>query len=190
MYYNIYSKERGWHYVGEDRPCGYYHDFHVYGGLDYVCGRMGEHPHLPGACASNRRGTLYAVVIRPAEKKFSNTLDISAIMLYNKIVPKEGNRKKGEKKMYSKKFDDHKQAQACLNYYNDGSFALQSYNTIVATVSASGWVHVNGLYSRTTIKHLGWFARAIGTTYQTLKTLLCDNMDMNIYTGEVKEWAE
>ena len=92
--------------------------------------------------------------------------------------------------MISKKFDGHEQAQAQILYFNDGSMALQSYNTIVATVNASGWVHVNGLYSRTTIKHLGWFARAIGTTYQTLKTLLCDNMDMNIYTGEVKEWAE
>lgn len=91
--------------------------------------------------------------------------------------------------MYSMKFEDHKQAQACVNYYGDGSFALQSYSTIVAEVDPHGWLHVNGLYSRTTIKHLGWFARMLGTTYQTLKQILMDEKEMNIHTGEVRDWA-
>ena len=91
--------------------------------------------------------------------------------------------------MISKKFDGHEQAQAQILYFNDGSMALQSYDTIVATVDANGWVHVNGLYSRTTIKHLGWFAKVIGTSYQILKSLLMDGKDMNIHTGEVIDWA-
>ena len=91
--------------------------------------------------------------------------------------------------MTSKKFDEHKQAAAKINYYDDGSMALISYNTTVITVDKDGWMHINGLYSRTTIKHIGWFAKMVGTTYHTCKTLLHDNYDMNINTGEVREWA-
>lgn len=91
--------------------------------------------------------------------------------------------------MYSKKFEEHKQAQAQVNYYDDGSFALQSYSTIVAFVDPYGWLRIHGLYSRTTIKHLSWFARMIGTSYQTCKTLLADNMEMNIHTGECRDWV-
>lgn len=91
--------------------------------------------------------------------------------------------------MTTKKFAGHEKAQAKINYYADGSFELVSYHTVVATVDSCGWVHVNGLYSMTTIKHLGWFAHMIGTSYQTLKALLLDQKDMNIYTGEVIDWA-
>lgn len=90
--------------------------------------------------------------------------------------------------MKTKKFAGHEKAQAKINYYEDGSMELVSYRTVVATVDAEGWLHVNGLYSRTTIKHLGWFAKLIGTNYQTLKSLLGDMKDMNIHTGEVVDW--
>ena len=91
--------------------------------------------------------------------------------------------------MKEMKFNGHEKAQAKVLYYGDGSFALKSYNTIVAAVDAEGWLHVNGLYSMTTIKHLGWFAKLVGTSYYTLKQLLLDGLDMNIHTGEVREWA-
>lgn len=93
------------------------------------------------------------------------------------------------KYLYSTPVAGHNYAQAQILYFDDGSMALQSYSTIVATVNADGWVHVNGLYSRTTIKHLGWFAKTIGTSYQILKSLLMDGKDMNIHTGEVIDWA-
>ena len=90
--------------------------------------------------------------------------------------------------MTTKRFDGHKQAAAKINYYNDGSVELVSYSTTVITIDSCGWLHVHGLYSRTTIKHIGWFMRMYGSSYQTAKGLLFDNMDMNIYTGEVREW--
>lgn len=90
--------------------------------------------------------------------------------------------------MKAKKFAGHEKAQAKVNYYEDGSMELVSYRTTVATVDAAGWIHVNGLYSRTTIKHLGWFAKMLGTSYQTLKTLLMDQNEMNYYTGEIRAW--
>ena len=90
--------------------------------------------------------------------------------------------------MKAKKVAGHEKAQAKVNYYEDGSMELVSYRTTVATVDAAGWIHVNGLYSRTTIKHLGWFAKMLGTSYQTLKTLLMDQNEMNYYTGEIRAW--
>lgn len=90
--------------------------------------------------------------------------------------------------MTVKRFEGHEHAAAKINYYENGSFELVSYSTIVATVDKNGWLHVNGLYSRTTIKHLSWFMKMCGSSYQTAKQLLTDNMDMNIYTGEVVDW--
>ena len=86
------------------------------------------------------------------------------------------------------KFQGHEQAAATINYYEDGSMALVSYSTTVATVDAEGWLHINGLYSRTTIKHIGWFAKLLGITYSLCKQLLQDEKDMNIHTGEIKDW--
>ena len=90
--------------------------------------------------------------------------------------------------MTSKKFAGHEKAAAKINYYEDGSMELVSYKTVVATVDPEGWVHLNGLYSMTTIKHIGWFARLIGTDYHTLKGLMLDHKDMNLNTGEVVDW--
>ena len=86
-------------------------------------------------------------------------------------------------------FERHEKAAACILYYDDGSFTLKSYNTIVITVNAEGWLHINGLYSRTTIKHIGWFAKLVNLNYSTLKQLLLDNVDININTHEIKVWA-
>lgn len=88
--------------------------------------------------------------------------------------------------MYSKKFSEHKSAQAKKEYYENGTIALVSYSTTVAVVNPEGWLSIRGLYSRTTIKHIGWFMRELGSTYQTAKMLYQDNKEMNIFTGECR----
>ena len=88
--------------------------------------------------------------------------------------------------MESRKFTDHKYAQAQINTYPDGTQALQSYSTIVVEIDPESWLKVNGLYSRTTIRHIGWFMRELGFTYQLAKQLYYDNAEMNIKTGEVR----
>ena len=88
--------------------------------------------------------------------------------------------------MITKKFDGHEAAQACINYYADGTIALQSYKTIVAEIAPGGWLKVNGLYSDTTRRHIGWFMERFGFTFQLAKQILTDNMLFNIFTGEFK----
>ena len=87
--------------------------------------------------------------------------------------------------MESRKFTDHKYAQVQINTYPDGTQALQSYSTIVVEIDPEGWLHITGLYSPTTMKHIGWFMRELGFTYQLAKQLYNDHKDFNIYTGEV-----
>ena len=87
--------------------------------------------------------------------------------------------------MTSRKFADHKYAQAQINTYEDGSIALQSYDTIVVEINPEGWLKVNCLYSKTTIRHIGWFMRELGLTYQLAKQLYHDGKLYNLNTGEV-----
>lgn len=87
------------------------------------------------------------------------------------------------------KFKDHPYAQAQIEEFeipcNGLAKILTSYSTVVATIDEEGWLHINGLYSATTRKHIGWFMRELGFTYQLAKTLYNDNKEFNIYTGEV-----
>jgi hypothetical protein len=84
------------------------------------------------------------------------------------------------------KFTDHKYAQAHMEPIN-GGLALYSYTTCVATLQ-EGWLHINGLYSMTTRRHIGWFMRELGPfTYQLAKQLYEDNKEFNIWTGEVRD---
>ena len=55
------------------------------------------------------------------------------------------------------------------------------------TDGPEGWLSCNGLYSMTTIKHIGWFMRERGMTYQLAKQLYQDNKEYNINTGEVRD---
>lgn len=87
--------------------------------------------------------------------------------------------------MVQVRFEEHKNAQASINYYIDGTVALQSYSTIIVEVRA-GWIYVNGLYSATTRKHIGWFAQMFNLTYQDLKSFYENGVIYNIYTGEIK----
>lgn len=88
--------------------------------------------------------------------------------------------------MYSKKINGHEYAAVKVNYYNDGTIALQSYSTIVIEIDPEGWMKVNGLYSATTIKHIGWFMRELGFSYYTAKAAYVGNYELNLNTGEVR----
>lgn len=73
---------------------------------------------------------------------------------------------------------------------NDSETILISYQTAVAVISSDGWLTVNGLYSATTRRHLGAFAKEYcGTTYQVLKLIYDDDMEYNIHTGEIRPIA-
>ena len=87
--------------------------------------------------------------------------------------------------MKIRRFSDHPCAQATIIEYTNGAKTLVSYSTPVVYVDEEGWLRVNGLYSMTTIKHIGWFMRELGFTYQLAKQLYNDRKEMNIYTGEV-----
>lgn len=91
------------------------------------------------------------------------------------------------------KFADHRYAQCYMRHYEAGTTALISYNTCVAVVDDEGWLRVNGLYSMTTRKHLGWFAKelsrvfGINLTYSDLRDLYTSGDMLNLLTGEVRE---
>ncbi len=90
--------------------------------------------------------------------------------------------------LYSKAVAGHEYAQARENFFDDGTVQLQSYSTIIIEIDPEGWLHVTGLYSMTTIKHIGWFMRSRGLTYQLAKKMLYDHKDYNVRTGEVRDW--
>ena len=86
-----------------------------------------------------------------------------------------------------KKINGHESAAARFLFDDAGRIrGLKSYNTMVIEINQWGWMRVNGLYSMTTRKHIGWFMKHIGSSYQMAKQLYEDNKVMNIYTGEVQ----
>lgn len=87
-----------------------------------------------------------------------------------------------------KNLDGHKYAQA-REFINDDGFSgkLVSYTTTVIEIDSNGWLYCNGLYSRTTVNHIGWFMRERGLTYQLAKELYRTNQCYNIFTGEYKQ---
>ena len=88
---------------------------------------------------------------------------------------------------YTKSFNNgHKYASTFVRTFEDGTIQLVSYSTVVIEINPEGWLTVNGLYSMTTIKHIGWFMRERGLTYQLAKQLYNDNVKYNIHTGEIK----
>lgn len=88
--------------------------------------------------------------------------------------------------MTTRKLYDHAYAQAEVYTYSDGTIALVSYKTTVAVIEEGSWLAIRGLYSRTTIKHISWFMRELGLTYQLAKQLYEDGYEMNIHTGEMR----
>lgn len=88
--------------------------------------------------------------------------------------------------MKVRKINGHEFAQVKVYEYDNGAMTLVSYTTAVIGINPEGWLEVSGLYSRTTIKHIGWFMRELGFTYQLAKHLYTNNMRFNIYTGEIE----
>lgn len=80
----------------------------------------------------------------------------------------------------------HKYAQSKIIRYDNGDVIMVSYTTTVCEISADRWLTVNGLYSRTTIKHIGWFMKELGLDYQLAKMLYMNNLQCNLYTGELR----
>ena len=91
---------------------------------------------------------------------------------------------------YIKKSNNgHQYASTYVRVFEDGTVQLVSYTTIVIEILPDGWMTVYGLFSRTTIKHIGWFMREHGMSYQLAKLLYNDDKEMNIYTGEIRDRA-
>jgi len=86
-----------------------------------------------------------------------------------------------------RKFHDHQSAQCYVREYTDGHRELVSYTTTVIEVDPEGWLLVNGLYSRTTIKHIGWFMRELGLDYYLAKHLYLDKKAYNIFSGKEED---
>ena len=88
--------------------------------------------------------------------------------------------------MKVRKINGHEFAQVKVYEYDNGAVTLISYTTAVIGINPEGWLEVSGLYSRTTIKHIGWFMRELGLSYQLAKRLYLNNMRFNIHTGEIE----
>lgn len=86
----------------------------------------------------------------------------------------------------TRKLNGHEYAQACI--ITDSNITkLISYHTTVISIDNKGWLTCYGLYSRTTIKHIGWFMRELGLSYYDAKQCYLDRMQMNVKTGEVRK---
>lgn len=85
------------------------------------------------------------------------------------------------------KLSNHPYAQ-CSVINSNGWTILTSYEADVIMIDSSGWLYVNGLYSATTRKHIGYFLKEYvpQLSFQPVKKLYEDNLFYNIYTGEVK----
>lgn len=79
-------------------------------------------------------------------------------------------------------------AQAEIKREQD-KICLISYITKVIEIdTTSGWVRCYGTFSRTTAKHIGAFCKQMGCgDYYTMKLIYKDNMQYNMWTGEVQE---
>lgn len=90
--------------------------------------------------------------------------------------------------MEIRKLRGHEYAQVKVIIDEESNITLISYTTPIIEVDSDGWLEVNGLYSATTRKHIGWFMREyFNLSYQLAKSLYEDKVKMNVYTGEVEE---
>ena len=85
---------------------------------------------------------------------------------------------------YTKSNNGHDYANTHIRIFDNGTVQLISYTTIVIEITPDGWMTCSGLYSRTTIRHIYWFMRERGLTYQLAKQLYQDNKKYNVLTGE------
>lgn len=87
--------------------------------------------------------------------------------------------------MTIRKLKDHEYAQAHVELHDDGTIDLVSYTTLVCRIYPDGRMECSGIYSRTTIKHIGWFMREYthGSYYHAKKAYQ-DDLYYNVFTGE------
>lgn len=80
-------------------------------------------------------------------------------------------------------------AQAGIIDRPDGT-QLVSYETIVAEV-VNSWLHVYGLFSATTRKHIGAYLHEVAPrlSYYDAKRCYEDDLEINVETGEVRPAA-
>lgn len=82
------------------------------------------------------------------------------------------------------KLQNHASASASVQICNDGSVLLISYTTMVCKVDSNGWLHVYGLYSATTRKHIGWFLRErYQIDYSVARDAYNGNYEVNVFNG-------
>ena len=89
----------------------------------------------------------------------------------------------------TKSNNGHNYASTYVRIYDDNTVEMVSYTTTVIKITPEGWLSCNGLYSMTTIKHIGWFMRERGFDYYLAKKMYLDNKEFNVYTGEVRDRA-
>lgn len=89
--------------------------------------------------------------------------------------------------MYTKSNGGHEYANTYVRVYDNGAEEMISYTTKVLELSPEGWVTCYGLYSMTTIKHIGWFMRSHDSSYQVAKQCYVDGKQFNLYTGEFRD---
>lgn len=87
--------------------------------------------------------------------------------------------------MTIRKLTDHEYAQAHVVMHDDGTIDLVSYTTLVCRIYPDGRLECTGIYSRTTIKHIGWFMREYTNgNYYHAKKAYQDDLYYNVNTGE------
>ena len=88
---------------------------------------------------------------------------------------------------YDKRLRDMPYASAGVSFRKNGDIVLVSYTTDVVIISADGWLRCTGTYSATTRKHIGCFMREYANSYyQLAKQCYEENLEYNVFTGEVR----
>jgi hypothetical protein len=76
--------------------------------------------------------------------------------------------------------------QCFVEIVDEKNFYLWSYRTLVVKVE-NNFVTVNGLYSATTRRHIGAFAKEyLNMGYQEIKRLYQENISLDYTTGEIE----
>lgn len=87
-----------------------------------------------------------------------------------------------------KKLNSHPYSQCHVEIDCSGGIHFISYKTEVITIRPAGWLTCYGLYSATTRKQIEWFMREYCSplTFHDAKRCYCENMQINIHTGEIR----
>ena len=87
-----------------------------------------------------------------------------------------------------RKLTDNPYSQCYVSTDPNVGIHFYSYRTLVITIDVDGWLTCYGLYSRTTIRQIGWFMREYCSplSYHDAKRCYFDDMQINIHTGEIR----